>query len=38
MTCITSFRSSPSPTMMPDLVNIVGSISFTCCSSRIEAK
>ena len=38
MSWSTSFRSSPSPTMMPDLVNIVGSSSFTCCSSRSEAK
>ena len=38
ITCSTSFRSSPRPTMMPDLVNIVGSISLTRCRSRSEAK
>jgi hypothetical protein len=30
--------SSPRPTMMPDLVNIAGSSSFTRCSSRSEWK
>ena len=38
ITCRISFRSSPRPTMMPDLVNIAGSISFTCCNRRSEAK
>src|ERR1700681_2095356 len=38
ITCSTSLRSSPSPTMMPDLVKASVSISFTRCSSRIGAK
>ena len=35
MSCSTSLRSSPSPTMMPDLVKIVGSISLARCRRRI---
>ena len=38
ISCRTSFRSSPSPTMMPDLVKIVWSISLTRCNSRSEWK
>ena len=38
ITCRTSRFSSPSPTMMPDLVNRVGSSSLTCCSRRSEWK
>ena len=38
MSCRTSFRSSPRPTMMPDLVNRVGSSSYARCRSRIEWK
>jgi hypothetical protein len=38
MSWSTSLRSSPSPTMIPDFVKIVGSSSLTRCSSRIEWK
>ena len=38
ITCMTDWRSSPKPTMMPDLVNIDGSISLTRCNSRSEWK
>ncbi len=38
MSCSTSLRASPRPTMMPDLVNTVGSSSLARCSRRSECE
>ncbi len=38
MTCITSSRASPRPTMIPDLVKSLRSISLARCNSRSEWK